>query len=89
MHTREVHLNFLGFEASEIQKADEASLLHLRLFGKNEATDNGRPYRSISMNFILLDRPFRKEYRYGLIIFPFSTSEKQQAMSGTYQTPIE
>jgi hypothetical protein len=37
---------------------------------------HGAPYRSLSVNFILLDSLFRKEYRYGLILSSFSTSEK-------------
>jgi hypothetical protein len=32
-----------------------------------------------------LDSRFRKEYRYGLIISPFSTDEKKQARSRTYR----
>jgi hypothetical protein len=35
--------------------------------------------------FILLDSLFRKEYRDGLIFFPFSTGENQQATSRTYR----
>jgi hypothetical protein len=48
-------------------------------FANNEARYNGTPYQSISVNHILLDSLFRKEYRCGLLISPFSTGEKQQA----------
>jgi hypothetical protein len=62
---------------------DDCLLFHLALFcisfAKNEATYNSAPYQSISRNFILFDNLFRKEYRYGLIIYPLSTGEKQQA----------
>jgi hypothetical protein len=54
------------------------------LFSRNEAPHNGAPYQSISVNFILLDSPYRKEYRYGLVISPFSTGEKEEAMSRTH-----
>jgi hypothetical protein len=58
------------------------------LFTKNEAPHNGAPYRSISETFILLESLFRKEYRYGLIIFPFSTGENQQTRPRTDQPPL-
>jgi hypothetical protein len=44
---------------------------------QNKAPHNGASYTSISVNLILLDSLFRKEYRYSLIISPFSTGEKQ------------
>jgi hypothetical protein len=51
-----------------------STILHLRL-PKGTCHSNGAPYRSISLNFILLDSLFRKEYIYGSIIPPFSTGE--------------
>jgi hypothetical protein len=76
----EFHLNFVRFEAFEGQKGDNCSVLHLQLCfaspsAKNEATHKGAPYRSMSLKFRLLNRLFRKEYRYGLLISPFSTGE--------------
>jgi hypothetical protein len=49
------------------------------MFAKKEVLHNGAPYAPTSVNFILLDSLFRKEHKYGLIISPFSTNEKQQA----------
>jgi hypothetical protein len=49
---------------------------------------NDASYRSISMNSILLNRLFRKEYIYGLISSSFSRGEKQQAKSRTYWNSI-
>jgi hypothetical protein len=54
-------------------------------FAKNEEPDNGAPYRLTSVNLIWLDSRFHKEYRYGLIISPFSTDKKQQASSGAHR----
>jgi hypothetical protein len=90
MHTCEFSLNFLSFEAFEGQKRATArcSIGHFFVASEtNEAPHNALPHRSISVNFILLDRLFRQEYRYGVIISPFSTNEKQQARSRTYQSP--
>jgi hypothetical protein len=42
---------------------------------KRKRQRNDAPYRSISMNFIWLDRLFPGEYRYGSIVAPFSRSE--------------
>jgi hypothetical protein len=64
------------------------SLFFAYVFTKNEAPHNGTPYWSISVNCRLLDSLFRKEYRHGLIISPFSTSEKQQAKSRTFRSPL-
>jgi hypothetical protein len=57
-------------------------------FAKREALDNGTPYRSIFVNFILLDPLFQNDSRYGLIISPVSTGEKQRARSRTYRSPV-
>jgi hypothetical protein len=57
------------------------------MFANSEARHNDAPYRSISMNYILLDSLFHKEYRYDLIISPFSTDKKQQARLQTYRSP--
>jgi hypothetical protein len=54
-------------------------------FTNNEAPHHGAPYRPISLNLILLDRLFRREYRSGLIISLFSAGEKQRAKSQTYR----
>jgi hypothetical protein len=55
-------------------------LLHLAFFAcryaKTEAQHHGAPYRSISVNFTLFDSLFPQEYRYVLIISPFSIDER-------------
>jgi hypothetical protein len=57
----------------------------LSTFAKHEGRHDGAPYRSRSVNLILLDPLFRKVYWYGLISSPLPTDEKQQTMSGTYR----
>jgi hypothetical protein len=46
-----------------------------RLLNQHPNGTSCLPNRSISLNLILLDHLFRKEYRYGLNISPFSTSD--------------
>jgi hypothetical protein len=53
-------------------------------FANKEAPHKGAPDRLISLNLILLDHLFRKEYIYGLNISPFSTSDVTNV-----STPIE
>jgi hypothetical protein len=84
-----LHLISLALRLLDVRKRRTArcSILQFfsRNFSKNDAPHNDAPYGSISVNFLLLDSPFRKEYRYGLIISPFSTAKKQQERSRTYR----